>query len=92
VQQNILWFDISVHNVAFSEHFEGVGELLKVEQTLLLRQIIHFLQNFLQSSTIAVFVDEIEVVLCLHHVDVFDDVPARFERTQNIDFVECAFF
>lgn len=34
MEQNIVWFDISVHNIVFLEYFEGLENLFEKDKSL----------------------------------------------------------
>ena len=49
------------------------------------------MHKFIEGSSVAELVDEVEVVGSFEHVDVFDDVGAGLEGGEDVDLVHGAF-
>ena len=76
-KQNILRFNISVHNIESIQDFKGFKQLSKDDQSLLFRKSSFFFDSIIKITTITVFIDEIVVVSSLEVILVFDYVFAR---------------
>jgi hypothetical protein len=90
MHEDVIGFDIPMHDVTARQNLEGFHDLLEIEERSLLGQGALLLHEFVQSSAIAVFIDKVEVVGCFEHIDVFDDVGAALQRGEDVDFVDCA--
>lgn len=91
VDEDVIGFDIPVHNVISWQNFEGFNDLPEVDQTLFFREGSLFLHKFIEGASVAELVDEVEVVGSFEHVDVFDDVGAGLEGGEDVDLVDGAF-
>ena len=76
MQEDVIGFDVSVHDVAFGEDFEGLDHLAEEEEGFFLVEGALLLHEFVHGAAVAELVDEVEVVCCFEHVDVLDDVGA----------------
>jgi hypothetical protein len=91
MHEDVVRFDIAMHNVVPGKYLEGLNDLAEVNQTLFLRQWAFFLEQFVEGASVAELVDEVEVVGCFEHVDVLDDVGAGLKGRQDVDLVDGAF-
>ena len=91
MDEDVLWFNISVHNVFLCKNFEGVGKLSKIDQALLFSKRTVFFQNFFKCAPVAVFINEIEIVNCLEHIEISDDVGTVLQLCQGVDFIDGTF-
>lgn len=57
---------------------------------MFLRNSSLFSEDTFQSAAVAVLIDKVEIVGCLEHVYVFDDVFVFFNIGEDIDFVNRA--
>lgn len=80
-----------MHDVIFWKDFESLNHLTEVNQSSLFREGPLFLHEFIESSTIAIFVYKVKVVDSLQHVDVPDDVSTVLDGGENVDFIHGAF-
>jgi len=80
-----------VHNVIFVEYLKGIDELFEDEQGLFFGYNSIFPEHAFECASVAVFIDEVEVIGSLEHVYVLDNVLIFFDIGENIDFVDCAF-
>lgn len=92
MQEDVVWFDITVHYIVLGEHFEGLDNLAKVTQCPLLWERPFAEHQLVQGAPIAILVDEIEVVSSLEHVNILDDEGAALQRGQYVDFIDRALF
>ena len=91
MEENIIRFHIAMHDVIFIENLKRFQKLLKDEQRILFWQFDLFWKKTFKSTTVAVLINEIEVIGGFEHVNVLDDVVVLFNIGQNIDLVDCAF-
>lgn len=90
VEEDVVGFEVAVHDVVLVEDLEGVDELLEDEEGLLFGNDPLLAENALKRASVAVLVDEVEVVGRLEHVDVLDDVLVLLDVRQNVDLVDRA--
>ena len=76
MHEDVVRFDIAMHNVVPREDFESLHDLSEINQTFFLRQWSFFLEQFVKGSSVAELIDEVEVVGSFEHIDVLDDVGA----------------
>jgi hypothetical protein len=81
-----------MHDVTASEYFEGFDDLAEEGQCSFFGEGSFLLHQFIESASVAVFVDEVEVVGSFQHVDVLDDVGAALQSGEDVDFVDSALF
>jgi hypothetical protein len=81
-----------VHDIASGEDFEGFHHLTKEEECSFFWEGTFFLHEFVHGPSIAILVDEVEVVGGFKHVDIFDDIGAALKGGEDVDLVDCAFF
>ena len=74
MQQDVVRFDVSVHNITSGQHFEGLEHLPEEEQRFLFRKRCLFLHQLVHGPPVAVLVNKVEVVGCLQHVNVLHNV------------------
>jgi hypothetical protein len=79
-----------MHNVVLVEHLEGFDELFEDEEGLSFGNDAILAEHALESTSVAVLVDEVEIVGRLEHVDVFDDMFVLLDVGEDIDFVDSA--
>lgn len=77
MEQNILRFQVAMHDIVLVQDFEGIEELFEVGESLSLRELHLTFKKIIESASIAVFVDEVEVVSCSKHFNELDDVRGR---------------
>jgi len=80
-----------MHNVVLIEYLEGIDELLENQKSLFLGQGSFFSESALECASVAVFVDEIEIIRCFEHVDILNYVLILLDISQNVDLVDRAF-
>lgn len=81
-----------MHYIVLIEHFEGVKQLFEVGEGLWLWELHLTFKKVIEGASIAVFVDEVEVISCPKHLNELDDVGGRrTDCRQCLDFIECAF-
>lgn len=76
MEQNIVWFDVAMHNVVFLEDSEGLEELFEEQEGLGLGESALAFEHFLEGATIAEFIHEVEVVCCAQHLFEAHDMGA----------------
>jgi hypothetical protein len=72
-----------MHNIQFSEAFEGFYDLLKIIYGFALghyfvRCTAVVLHYFFQCSTITIFINKVVVVNSFKHIDILDNVGVLF--------------
>ena len=92
MKEDIIWFDIPVHDITSGEDFEGLEDLPKVDEGFLFGEDSLFLHEFVESTAVAVFIDEVEIISGFEHVDVLDNVGAVLESGEDVDLVDRALF
>ena len=92
MEEDIVRFHIPVHNVVFIEDLEGLKQLLEDEEGIGLREFSLLTQQVLKSASVAVLVDEVEVIGGFEHVEIFDDVGVGLNIGEDVDFVDSALF
>lgn len=81
-----------MHNVVFIENLESINELLEDEQRLFLGNYPVLPQHAFQGASVAVLVDEVEIVGGFEHINVLDNVLVLLYIGQNVDLINSAFF
>ena len=81
-----------MHDIVFVENLKGLQKLFQNEQGFLFLQGVFFPEKAFEGATIAVFVDEIEVILSFEHIVVGDDVFIFLDVGEDVNFMNCAFF
>lgn len=81
-----------MHDVVLIEDSESLNYLGVIGESTFLREGSSLLQEFLQSSTVTVLVDEVEIVDGFEHIEVLDDVRTRLEVGEYADLIVGAFF
>ena len=79
MEEYVIRLHIPVHDVVFVEYLEGLEELPENEEGLLLGKLALLGEEIFQCASITKLVNEVEVVACLEHVIVFDDVGMRLD-------------
>lgn len=80
-----------MHNVVFIEYLESVNKLFEDEKCLFFRYYSIFSKHAFKCPSVAVLIDEIEIVGCFQHIDVLDNMLILFDICEDIDFVDCTF-
>jgi len=65
-----------MHYVAAGEYFKSLDHLFEISKCSLLWEGSLLLHEFIKCSSIAIFIDEIEVIGCFEHIDVLNNVGA----------------
>jgi hypothetical protein len=81
-----------MHDVVSGEYFESLYDLSEIDQGLFLCEGTFFLHEFIEGTSVAELIDEVEVVSCFEHVNVLDYIRAGLKSRQDVDLVDCAFF
>lgn len=81
-----------MHYVMLVENTKSLNDLSEVCECGLFRQPSLLLKYLFKVTSVAVFVNEVEIVDCFEHIIVFDDVLRGFEIGKDVDFVISAFF
>ena len=80
-----------MHDVASGEYLEGLDYLPEKTKCLFLVERALFLHEFIEGSSVAVLVDEVEIVGSLEHVDILDDVGAGLQSREDVNLIDGAF-
>jgi hypothetical protein len=91
VEQNVVRFDIPMHDVAAGENLESLHHLPEEIKCSLFREGTFLLHEFIHSAAVAILIDKVEIIGSFEHVDVLDDVGTVLEGGKNVDFVDRAF-
>lgn len=81
-----------MHDVGTRKYFKGLNDLLEIAQSSFLREWTLFLHKFVESSAVAILINEVEVIGSFKHVNVFDDVGTTLESGQDINLVHSTLF
>jgi hypothetical protein len=76
-----------MHDVVLIEFLECLQKLLEDDQCFLLPQRLLLLEEGLEGASVAVLIDEVEVVGRLEGLDEADDVLV-LERGEDVDLVD----
>ena len=87
VEEDVVWLKIPVHDVVLVEDLEGVDELFENEKGLFFGYDSVLAEHALEGASVAVLVDEVEVVGGFEHVDVLDDVLIFLYVREDVDLV-----
>lgn len=79
-----------MHDIVFIEYLKSLQQLLEDKQGMLLGQFDLLGEQVLESATVAIFIDEIEVVGGLEHIVVFDDIGVILDVGKNVDLINRA--
>lgn len=79
-----------MHDVVLVEHLKSVNELLEDQECLFFWDDAILPEHSLERASVAVLVDEVEVVGGLEHVDVLDDVLVLLDVGEDVDFIDGA--
>jgi len=88
VQQDIRWFEVSVHDVILDNRCECNDELLVDFQRFMFRHCLLAAYDVFQSSAIAVFIHEIIVILRFEHLNKLHNIRV-IDPSQSLDFIHC---
>ena len=91
MQQDVVRFDVPVHNITSGQDLESLQHLPEEEEAFLFRKRCLFLHKLVHGTSVAVLVDEVEVVGCLQHVDVLHNVGTVLQVRQDVDLINSAF-
>lgn len=84
MEEDVVGFDVAVHDVVFLQGFERGEQLFEVEEGLTLGEAALAFDEVLQCAAVAVFVDEVEVVYGAQHLFEADDVGAGLDIRQGL--------
>ena len=79
MEEDIVRLHVAVHDVVLVKHLEGLQQLFQNEHGLLLGKFDLFGQQILQGPSVAVLVNEVEVVAGLQHVKVANYVRVMLD-------------
>lgn len=92
MQQNIAWFYISMHNVGLNQYLKSLQQIFKVVDSFFFGKPTHGLNFLLESTSVAVLIDEVVVVGCFKYFYESDDVSGVFDFREGLDFVDGELF
>jgi hypothetical protein len=90
VHQDIIGLEVSVHDVIFWKDLKSLHHLTEIDKSSFFREGPFFLHEFVKSSPITEFIDEVKVVDGLQYINVPDDVGTVLDGGENVDFVDGA--
>jgi hypothetical protein len=90
MEENIIGLHVPVHDVVLVENLEGIEQLLEDEESFSLSELLLLGEQVLESAPIAIFVNEVEVVGCLEHVVVANDMLVRLNAAEDVYLVDRA--
>ena len=91
MQQDVVRFDVSVHNITSGQDLEGLKHLSEEKEGFLFRKRCLFLHQLVHGPPVAVLVNKVEVVGCLQHVNVLHNVGTVLQVRQDVDLIYRAF-
>lgn len=77
-----------MHDIVLIEDLKSLKELSKYKKGFFLRKSSLFFKDSLQSSTITVFINKIEIIRSFEHINILNDVFMFFDVGENIDFID----
>ena len=80
-----------MHDIVFVKNLESFNKLFKNQQGSSLIKGMLFSKHSFQSSSIAVFINKVEIILGFKHIKVSDDMFVLLNICQDINFMDCAF-
>lgn len=80
-----------MHDVVLVQDLKGLKELFEDEKCVGFGKFTLLGQQVFEGASVAVLVDEIEVIGGFEHVKIFDDVGMSFDVGENVDLVDSAF-
>ena len=80
-----------MHNVAAWKDFKCLHHLSKKVESSFLWERALLLHQFVHRASIAILIDEVEIVSSLKHIDVFHNVGAALKSRKNVDLIDRAF-
>lgn len=87
MEKYVVRLEISVHDVVLVQYLEGFEELFENQEGGLFREFSLSGKQTLQSTSIAVLVNEVKIIGCFEHVEVADDVLVDFNVGEDVDFI-----
>jgi hypothetical protein len=87
MEKYVVRLEISVHDVVLVQYLEGFEELFENQEGRLFREFSLSGKQTLQSTSIAVLVNEVKIIGCFEHVEVADDVLVDFDVGEDVDFI-----
>jgi hypothetical protein len=87
MEKYVVRLEISVHDVVLVQYLEGFEELFENQEGGLFREFSLSGKQTLQSTSIAVLVNEVKIIGCFEHVEVADDVLVDFDVGEDVDFI-----
>lgn len=91
MEEDVIGFEISMHDVVLVEDLEGFKELFEDEECFPLFEGVLFSEEAFKGAPIAILVDKVEVILCFEHIVVGDDMFVLFDVGEDIDFMDGTF-
>jgi hypothetical protein len=87
MKKDILWFYISMDNIQICYCTSSLEQLLKDYSSLQLCKRFLWVKVCLKSTSIAVFINKVDVILCLKHFNEFYYIVA-FKLLQSLNFIK----
>lgn len=77
-----------MHDIVLIEDLKSLKELSKYKKGFFLRKSSLFFKDSLQSSTVTVFVNKIEIIRSFEHINILNDMFMFFDVCENIDLID----
>ena len=77
-----------MHDIVLIEDLKSLKELSKYKKSFFLRKSSLFFKDSLQSSTVTVFVNKIEIIRSFKHINILDDMFMFFDICKNVDLID----
>ena len=91
MHEYVIWFQVSMHNILFSENSEGLNHLSKIYNCSSFCKRPFLLHESIKGSPITEFINKIEIIDSFQHIDILNNIRTVLHRGQNIDLIDCAF-
>ena len=76
-----------MHDIVFVKNLESFNKLFKNQQGSSLIKGMLFSKHSFQSSSIAVFINKVEIILGFKHIIISNNVGIFFNISENINFM-----
>ncbi len=80
-----------MHDIVAVEYLESFNNLGKIGESNTFRKCSFVFEELFECTSVAKLIDEVEVVSSFEHIEVLDDVLARFEIGEDVDLIVGAF-
>ena len=80
-----------MHDVILVQDLKGLKELFEDEKGIGFGKLTLLGQKVLEGASIAILVDEVEVIWSFDHIEIYDDIGMSFDVGEDVDLIDSAF-